>query len=85
MRELLLARVAGTIVLFFDEIDAVRALPFTSDDFFAALRAVYNVRSDDAQYERLRICLLGVAQPGDLPPPRWPARSSKPRRPSASE
>ena len=43
-----------------------RALPFSSDDFFAAVRAVYNARPDDPEYERLSICLLGVAQPGDL-------------------
>ena len=66
VRESLLAQTTGPIVLFVDEIDAVRALPFSSDDFFAALRAAYNARPDDAEYKRLRVCLLGVAQPGDL-------------------
>lgn len=66
VRDLLLARVAGRMVLFVDEIDAVRALPFGSDDFFAAVRALYNARPDDPEYERLSVCLLGVAQPGDL-------------------
>ncbi|HNN97005.1 MAG TPA: AAA-like domain-containing protein, partial [Pseudomonadota bacterium] len=66
VRELLLVHIRGRIVLFVDEIDAVRALPFSSDDFFAAVRALYNARPDDAEYARLSICLLGVAQPGDL-------------------
>ena len=66
LREVLLAHTTGQIVVFVDEIDAVRALPFDSDDFFAAIRAVYNARPDDQEYKRLSICLLGVAQPGDL-------------------
>ncbi|HPH29678.1 MAG TPA: AAA-like domain-containing protein, partial [Pseudomonadota bacterium] len=66
IRDVLLAHTTGQIVVFVDEIDAVRALPFDSDDFFAAIRAVYNARPDDPEYKRLSICLLGVAQPGDL-------------------
>jgi hypothetical protein len=66
LRDVLLAHTAGRLVVFVDEIDAVRALPFDSDDFFAAVRAVYNARPDEPEYERLSICLLGVAQPGDL-------------------
>lgn len=66
LSDVLLAEIAGPIVLFFDEIDAVRALPFPSDDFFATLRATYNRRADEPALERLRICLLGVAQPADL-------------------
>lgn len=66
LREVLLAQTTGPIVLFVDEIDAVRALRFDCDDFFAAIRAVYNARPDDPEYKRLSICLLGVAQPGDL-------------------
>ena len=66
LREILLTQTQGPLVVFVDEIDAVRALPFGSDDFFAAIRAVYNARPDDPEYERLSICLLGVAQPGDL-------------------
>lgn len=66
LREVLLAHTTGQFVVFVDEIDAVRALPFDSDDFFAAIRAVYNARPDDSEYKRLSFCLLGVAQPGDL-------------------
>ena len=39
VRESLLAQTTGPIVLFVDEIDAVRALPFSSDDFFEIGRA----------------------------------------------
>lgn len=54
------------LVIFIDEIDAVRSLPFSTDEFFAALRACFNRRSEDARYERLTFCLLGVASPSDL-------------------
>ena len=30
------------VVIFFDEIDAVRSLPFSSDEFFAAIREIMN-------------------------------------------
>src|SRR5207248_147120 len=61
-----LARVPGPIVLFLDEIDAVRSLPFSTDEFFAAIRECYNRRSQDPAFERLTFCLLGVATPSDL-------------------
>ena len=54
------------LVVFIDEIDAVRSLPFSTDEFFAAIRECYNRRSQDAAFERLTFCLLGVATPSDL-------------------
>jgi WD40 repeat protein len=66
LREVVLARVPGPIVLFIDEIDAVRSLPFAADEFFASIRECYNRRSEDPGYGRLTFCLLGVATPGDL-------------------
>ncbi|MHC5729473.1 MAG: AAA-like domain-containing protein, partial [Nostoc sp.] len=36
------------------------------DDFFALIRACYNLRAESPKYERLTFCLLGVATPGDL-------------------
>jgi len=66
MKTSLLAEVAAPIVVFFDEIDAVRALPFPVDDFFAALRALYNERAEDRACERLTFCMMGVAAPTDL-------------------
>jgi WD40 repeat protein len=54
------------LVIFLDEIDAVRSLPFSTDEFFAAIRECYNRRSQDPALERLTFCLLGVATPSDL-------------------
>jgi WD40 repeat protein len=53
-------------VLFFDEVDAVRSLPFSTDELFAALRECYNRRTHDPLFVRLTFCLLGVAAPADL-------------------
>jgi hypothetical protein len=57
---------AGRIVMFVDEIDAVRSLPFSTDEFFAAIRELYNRHTEEAEVERLTFCLLGVASPSDL-------------------
>ncbi len=54
------------LVLFVDEIDSVRSLPFSADEFFAGIRECYNRRVRDAVYDRLTFCLLGVATPADL-------------------
>ena len=56
----------ATIVLLIDEIDAVRSLPFSSDDLFAGLREMHNARATDPALARLTVCLLGAALPGDL-------------------
>lgn len=66
LREVVLKKISGPVVLFIDEIDAVRSLPFSADEFFAAIRECYNRRSEDPEYRRLTFCLLGVAQPSDL-------------------
>ena len=54
------------LVVFLDEIDAVRSLPFSTDEFFAAIRECYNRRSEDPGFSELTFCLLGVATPSDL-------------------
>ncbi|HEV2391744.1 MAG TPA: AAA-like domain-containing protein [Verrucomicrobiae bacterium] len=61
-----LPRVAAKLVIFIDEIDIVRSLPFSSDEFFAAIRECYNRRSRDSAFARLGFGLLGVATPTDL-------------------
>jgi WD40 repeat protein len=67
IREAILPRCsAQRIVIFIDEIDAVRSLPFSADEFFAGIRECYNQRSRHAEMERLSFCLLGVAAPTDL-------------------
>lgn len=54
------------IVIFIDEVDYVRALPFPADEFFAGIRDCYNRRSEAGGFERLTFCLVGVATPGQL-------------------
>jgi WD40 repeat protein len=55
-----------SLVIFIDEIDAVRSLPFPTDEFFAAIRECYNRRSETAALRQLTFCLLGTAAPTDL-------------------
>lgn len=55
-----------SLVIFVDEIDAVRSLPFPADEFFAGIRECYNRRTEDSVMNRLTFCLIGVATPADL-------------------
>lgn len=55
-----------TLVVFVDEIDAVRSLPFPTDEFFSAIRSCYNRRTDEPVFNAVTFCLLGVATPADL-------------------
>lgn len=64
--EVLLPMSPGRVTIFIDEIDAVRSLPFPTDEFFAGIRELYNRRADEPTLERLTFCLLGVASPSDL-------------------
>ena len=66
LREVVLAKTQQPIVIFVDEIDAVRSLPFSTDEFFAGIREGYNRRTRDPEFKRLTFCLLGVATPSDL-------------------
>ncbi len=66
LEEVLLVEVQESIVIFIDEIDSVLSLNFPTDDFFALIRACYNKRVDNPQYNRLTFCLLGVASPTSL-------------------
>jgi WD40 repeat protein len=64
--KVVLPTIPQRLVVFVDEIDAVRSLPFPADEFFAAIRESYNRRRTDPVYEKLAFCLLGVATPADL-------------------
>lgn len=66
LQQAVLPHVAGPVVIFVDEIDAVRSLPFSADEFFVGIRESYNRRALDPQFRRLTFCLLGVATPADL-------------------
>jgi hypothetical protein len=61
----------GRILIFIDEIDAVRQLPFSTDEFFAGIRYCYNRRSEDREFARLTFCLMGSVSPTDLIRNRW--------------
>ncbi|NEN97191.1 MAG: NACHT domain-containing protein [Moorea sp. SIO3I7] len=63
--EILLEKVSSSVVLFIDEIDSTLSLSYT-DDFFAAIRSLYNERAINSELERLTFVLLGVASPSDL-------------------
>jgi hypothetical protein len=65
LRQILINHIEQPVVIFIDEIDSTLNLPF-SDDFFAAIRALYNERATDPLYNRLTFIFLGVAVPADL-------------------
>ncbi|HLH52778.1 MAG TPA: AAA-like domain-containing protein [Verrucomicrobiae bacterium] len=66
IEQVVLRKLSGKVVIFVDEIDIVRSLQFSTDEFFAAIREFYNRRSREESYNRLGFCLLGVATPTDL-------------------
>lgn len=66
LRFVLTERPSDRLVIFIDEIDTVLALPFEAGEFFAAIRSCLNRRSENPEFERLTLCLLGVANPSDL-------------------
>jgi serine/threonine protein kinase len=65
LREVVLEEIPKSIVIFVDEIDMTLGLGFT-DDFFAAIRSIYNDRAQYPAYRRLTFVLLGVATPDEL-------------------
>ncbi len=64
--EIVLPKTDKPTVIFVDEVDFVRALQFSTDEFFAGIRDCYNRRSEQSGFERLTFCLVGVATPGQL-------------------
>ncbi|MFM7322670.1 MAG: AAA-like domain-containing protein [Armatimonadota bacterium] len=54
------------LVLLIDEIDAVRSLPFPTDEFFAGIRALHNARAERPHLARLGICMAGSTTPESL-------------------
>src|SRR5262245_34211328 len=45
VRQMILTRYACPVVIFIDEIDLVRSLPFSPDEFFAGIREFYTHRT----------------------------------------
>src|SRR5436309_109021 len=67
LQQVVLPKVTSAgLMIFVDEIDVVRSLPFSTDEFFAAIRECYNRRSTCPEFSRLTFCLSGVATPSDL-------------------
>ena len=66
LQTIALPKVSTRLVVFIDEIDAVKSLPFHTDEFFAAIRECYNRRIYEPKLRRLAFCLLGVTTPYQL-------------------
>lgn len=67
LREVVLAERSEPVVIFIDEIDSTLKLAVRfRDDFFAAIRALYNRRASDPEFNRLTFVLIGAATPNDL-------------------
>ena len=64
-QDIVLKQIDEKLVIFIDEIDSTLSLDFT-DDFFAAVRYIYNGRATNPEFNRLSFVLIGVATPGDL-------------------
>jgi AAA-like domain len=64
-REVVLKERSERLVILVDEIDTTLRLDFT-DDFFAAIRFLYQQRAAEPALQRLSFVLIGVATPGDL-------------------
>jgi len=64
--DFLLSIFEDKIIIFIDEIDILKILTFSTDNFFACLRAIYQKRGLDFEYKRLNFCLLGVAKVSEL-------------------
>lgn len=67
--EIALPNTEGNLAIFMDEIDSLLSLDpeeFSTDDFFASIRALYNKQSSNEELRRLHFCILGVATPDDL-------------------
>ncbi|AFZ14813.1 WD40 repeat-containing protein [Crinalium epipsammum PCC 9333] len=65
IKSVVLEQISKNIIIFLDEIDSLIEIEF-KDDFFALIRACYNQRAENADFNRLTFCLLGVASPADL-------------------
>lgn len=65
LREKVLAELTGTVVLFFDEIEALSGLK-NGVDFLSTLNLIFKTRSGEPDFQRLNFVLLGTTLPADL-------------------
>jgi AAA-like domain len=66
IEDVLLTYIEEKIFIFIDEIDTLKSLNFSTDDFFALIRFCYNQRGDNLVYNRLNWALFGVTTPSEL-------------------
>jgi hypothetical protein len=67
--EILVKTTDKPIAIFIDEVDLLLSIDpsiFNINDFFAAIRAVYNKRSENPALNRINFTIIGVASPLDL-------------------
>lgn len=66
LEEVVLHDLDRPLAVVIDEIDFVRSLPFSTDEFFAGIRELYNRRTSSAALRRVCFCLVGSAAPNQL-------------------
>jgi len=66
LTRVLLKEISAPIVIFVEEIDRLRSLPFPADDFFSLIRSLYEQRAHEPSLERLTFALVGVTTPREL-------------------
>jgi tetratricopeptide (TPR) repeat protein len=64
--EVVLARTQTAVFLFIDGVEATSRLPFQTEEFFAAIRGLYQERAQVPALNRLCFCVSGVATPAEL-------------------
>lgn len=63
---IILAKIPEKIVIFIDEIEAIKQLNFSTNEFFQVIEKYENNKLTEENYQRLTFCLLGVMNPLDL-------------------
>lgn len=66
LRDVVIPRLTQPLIVFIDEIESVRKLPFSTDGFFAILRGIHNLRALETTSSKLTFCVAGVATPSEL-------------------
>jgi len=66
IEEILLPTIKEDIVIFVEEIDSIRRLSFSINDFFSLIRSFYNYRATRPEFERISFVFIGAALPTDL-------------------
>ena len=66
LRDVLLVHSRGPLIIVVEKLEALRDLPFSADEFMAAIRQCYNGRTEDPDLEQLSFCLLGTDLPANL-------------------